>query len=314
MKFRAKTLLAKLEVTYGVDPTPTAADGIQTKNLSIQPYLGNMITRDLDRETLGAQVQINTNPHVEVSFEVELAGSGTAGTVPGYGRLLRACGFAETVVTTPASVTYKPKSDGFDSIALYYLQRNDAGGFQCQKITGCRGTVAFTVDRAGIPVMKFRFLGFYQRPTDIATIAVNRSAFIDPVYVSKENTVLTLGAYTARASAFNVDVANAIAVRSVTGDRSAVISNRNPTGSATVDAPKLADKNFFQSAESHNGVSLEAVKLTHGTVAGNIIEISAPKVQISTIAGADSDGELAYQLGMTFVPSTGDDELLITVK
>lgn len=313
MKFKAKTLLAKLETTYGADMSPAGSDGMQTKNLSIQPYLGNMITRDLDRETLGAQVQINTNPHVEVSFEVELAGSGTVGTAPGYGRLLRACGFSETVVAT-TSVTYKPKSDGFDSVTLFYLQRNDAGGFQYQKITGCRGTVAFTVDRAGIPVMKFRFLGFYQRPTDVATIAVTRSAFSDPVYVSKENTVLTIGAYAARASAFNIDVANAIAMRSVTDHRSAVISNRNPTGSATVDAPALGTKNFFQSVESHSGVALEAVKLTHGTVAGNIVEISAPKVQISSIAAADSDGELAYQLGMTFVPNTGDDELQIIVK
>lgn len=313
MKFKAKTLLAKIETVYGTDASPVGSNGIQTKNLSIQPYQGQTITRDLDRETLGAQAQINVNPYVEVTFDVELAGSGTAGTAPAYGPLLKACGFSETIAAG-ATVTYRPKSDSFDSVTLHYLQRNDAGGFQCQKIAGCRGTVAFTVDRAGIPVMQFKFMGFYARPTDIATIVVNRSAFIDPIYVSKQNTTLMLGAYAARASAFSVDLANNVVPRMVTGYQSIEITDRNPQGSITVDAPTLAAKNFFQSVESHNGVALEAVSLVHGTLAGNIVEIKGPKVQLTTIAPTDSDGELAYQIGLTFTPSAGNDEVEIVVK
>ena len=44
---------------------------------------------------------------VEVTFEVEMAGSGTAGTAPAFGPLLKACGNSETIVTD-TSVTYAP--------------------------------------------------------------------------------------------------------------------------------------------------------------------------------------------------------------
>ena len=312
MKFKAKALLAKLESLYSVDPTPAGVDAVQTKNLSINPYTGNTISRDLDRETLGGQEQININPHVEVSFEVELAGSGTAGTAPAYGTLLRACGFVEDVQID--HVNYKPKSDNFESVTLYYLQRNDAGGFQQQSITGCRGSVSFSVDRSGIPIMSFTFLGFYQTPIDAADITIDRSAFIDPVYVSKDNTALTFGSYTAKASSFSVDVANSTSMRSVTGARYVNIADRAPTGQTTIDAPALATKDFFSLVESHDGTTTEAVTLTHGTLAGNIVEITAPKVQFTGIQNTDSDGELAYQLDMSFLPNLGDDEIVLTIK
>ncbi|MAE21815.1 MAG: hypothetical protein CMK92_05230 [Pseudomonas sp.] len=312
MKFQSKAILAKIETAYGTDPTPEGSDAIQTKNLSITPYTGNMISRDLDRETLGGQEQININPYVELTFEVELAGSGTAGVAPAYGSLLRACGFDET--STADAVTYSLKSNAFESVTIYYLQRNDAGGFQQQAITGCRGSVSFNVDSSGLPIMSFNFMGFYQRPTDVAAFTVDRSAFIDPLYVSKENTTLTLGAFAASASSFEVDLANDMTMRSLTGARYVNISDREPTGSATVDAPALSAKDFYALVESHNGTTLEAVTLTHGTEAGNIIEINAPATQYREISPTDSDGELAYQLGLAFLPVNGNDELQLVVK
>ncbi|UAA39406.1 hypothetical protein KIH87_03345 [Paraneptunicella aestuarii] len=313
MKFKSKTLLAKLEASYGVDPLPIGTDGIQTKNLQVSPYIGDTISRDLDRETLGAQEQININPHVEVTFEVELAGSGTAGNAPAYSSLLKACGFEETV-NAGVDVSYQPVSTNFPSVTLYYLHRNDAGGFQQQTITGCRGSVSITVDLAGIPVLQFRFLGFYQAPSDVADITVDNSDFVDPVYVSYDNTSLTIGAYTAKASAFSIDMANELSMRNVTGARYVNLFDRAPSGQTTVDAPALSAKDFYSLVESHNGVSKESVVLTHGTLAGNIVEISAPQVQFNSITHADSSGELAYQLGMLFLPANGNDEIVLTFK
>lgn len=313
MKFKSKTLLAKIESSYGADSGPTGTDAVQTKNLSINPYAGNSIARDLDRESLGGQEQININPYVEVSFEVELAGSGTAGTAPAYGILLRACGFNETV-DAGQETTYSLKSNAFESVTLYYLQRNDNGGFQQQAITGCRGSVSFGVDRSGIPTMTFTFLGFYERPRNVSSITVDRSAFIDPVYVSKENTSLKFGSYVAKASSFSMDLANDVSMRTVTGDRYVNIADRNPTGSATIDAPGLATKDFFALVESHDGTTMESVTLTHGILAGNIVELSAPSVQFTELSHEDSDGELAYNLSMQFLPINGNDEIVLTVK
>ena len=86
MYYRNMALLAKLEVSYGTDPVPTGgANAILTKGLTIQPYNGARVSRDLDRSTFGAQSEINTGAFVTVSFGVELAGSGTAGTAPAWG-------------------------------------------------------------------------------------------------------------------------------------------------------------------------------------------------------------------------------------
>ena len=64
MFFRKKYLLGKIEGTYGSDSAPAATDAILTTNLSINPYEGNRVSRNLDREYLGGQEEINTGPLV----------------------------------------------------------------------------------------------------------------------------------------------------------------------------------------------------------------------------------------------------------
>lgn len=313
MKFRSKTLLAKIETEYGVDPVPTGVNGVRTKNLQIRPYQGNTQTRDLDRDYMGAQAQQNTNPQDEITFEVELAGSGTAGTAPAWGIFLRACCMSENVVAD-TSVTYTPISIDGESIAFYFLQKTDDGNHQIHTVLGCRGTVEFMVDAEGIPVARFTFIGMYQTPTEAAAVTVDNSAYIDPVYVSKENTSLTVGSYTASASAISANLNNTYSLRSVTEEKSVKISERNAQGRVTVDAPALATKDFYSLVESHNGVTTEAVTITHGTLAGNIVEIAGPSVQFTGINPTNSDGELAYQLDLSFLPVSGDDEISITLS
>lgn len=104
--FRKKTLLAKAESTYGVDPTPTgASNAILTKNLQIQLMQGNTVNRDVDRPTLGNDLTYHVAPYTKLTFDVEMAGAGTAGVAPAYAPLLKACGLAETVVASPVTGT-----------------------------------------------------------------------------------------------------------------------------------------------------------------------------------------------------------------
>lgn len=116
--FRKKTLLAKIESTYGTDPTPTgAANAILTKNLQIQLMQGNTVNRDVDRPTLGNDLTYHVAPYTKLSFDVELAGSGTAGTAPAYAPLLKACGFAETVIAAPVTGTAQAGASGSITLA-----------------------------------------------------------------------------------------------------------------------------------------------------------------------------------------------------
>ena len=96
ISWRSKILLAKIEAIYGTDAAPTgAANGILAVDVSFNPMQGSDVSRNLERPFLGAQGTVATELHAELSFKVELVGSGTPGTPPAWGVLLRACGVAE---------------------------------------------------------------------------------------------------------------------------------------------------------------------------------------------------------------------------
>lgn len=316
MMFKKKYLLAKAEADYATDPTPDGANAILTSNLSITPYEGNRVSRDVDRQTLGNSEEINTGPYVTITCDVEIAGAGTAGEVPGWGVLARACGMSETIIEetpgTPTAVEYQPVSDDFESVTLYYLVEN-----QLHKATGVRGNISFDLSRGALPKMSLTFTGLWHAPETLVTPpTVDTTAFIAPIPVTYANTpIYKVGTYECRAEAFTMDVANNVVYRNVVNSESVIITDRAPAGSMTVEAPRLAEKNMFELASSHNGITTSALEIEHGTTDGNKFAIKAPKVQLSSISMNDSDGLLTYQMDTRFIATdAGDDEFVITVK
>jgi hypothetical protein len=98
IKWKSKILLAEIEVTYGTDPAPTGADnGILATNVVLQPMEGQDISRELELPWLAAQATIPAGLNMRMTFRVELVPSGTAGTAPKWGPLLRACAVAQTI-------------------------------------------------------------------------------------------------------------------------------------------------------------------------------------------------------------------------
>ena len=80
---RKTAILAKLEVTYGVDPVPTgAANALLVSNLSINPLNAEYISRDIVREYLGGSEELPGARYMECGFDIELVGSGTLATPP----------------------------------------------------------------------------------------------------------------------------------------------------------------------------------------------------------------------------------------
>ena len=80
---RRQLLLAETELTYGTDPTPTSsANAILVRNIEVTPLEADTVSRELIRPYLGQSEQLLAQTRVLVNFEVELAGSGTAGTAP----------------------------------------------------------------------------------------------------------------------------------------------------------------------------------------------------------------------------------------
>lgn len=301
-------LLAKLQTAAGTDPNPTAAaNAILLRNVTATPLSIEFVERALLRPYMGNSGQIATTEYAQIEGEIELAGSGTAGAPPAWGPLLRACGFAETI-TEDTDVRYTPVSDNFELITLhYYLD----GLFH--KILDARGTVSFDISAKGIPFMRFRFMGAYAPITDQANPAgANFSAFQKPLGINKVNTpAWSLGAYTGCLQSLTFDVANQLEWRSLISCEGAEITDRQPTGNLVLQLPTIAQLNWPAMVRS---AAESPLSITHGTTAGNIIQVNLPKAQLTNPTYSDDNNVAMLNLTMNVNPNQGNDEIEIIVK
>lgn len=314
MQWRKKFIWAELEATYGTDPIPTNADTILTRNLAIVPYQGNTVSRDQDRSTLGAQLAYNTGPNVQITFECELVGSEVADTPPaGWGKLLQACGMAETV-NVATSVQYDPISSisgvTNTSVTMYFAH----DGRQ-QIVKGCRGNVALVLERGNIPILQFTFLGFYQRPTDTA-MTYDASAFNVPIPVTNANTgTFELNGYTTgKYERLSIDLQNNVVYRNVINGEEVLITDRSASIEVVVEQTLIATQDWFADVESHAGTTTGALNVIHDTGTGRAIAVTGPAVQLQTIAESESDGLVVATMGGAMIPSAGDDEVRVTIS
>lgn len=305
---RKRTILAKTETTYGVDPTPTgAANAILVRNLNITPLNAELVSRDLVRPYLGGSEQLIASSYVTVEFEVEMAGSGTAGTAPAYDPLLKACGLA-AVTSSGVSVTYTPVSASFGSITVYY---NVDGVLH--KVTGARGNVELNIEVGQIPVFRFSFTGLYNAPTDTAAPAVTYTAFQTPLAANSDNTsAFSIYSYSGALQSLNVNLNNTVNYRTLIGAEDVLMTDRQAGGTAVFEAPTVAEKDFWSLAL---GSTLGSLDITHGTTAGNRVQILSTRAKVNNPTYQDSNGIHMLQTPFNLVPSTsGNDELSIVVK
>lgn len=380
---RKRLILTKIESTYGTDSSPAGTDAVLVRNLEITPIEAETVSRDLIRPYLGNSAQILSQTRVVITFEVELAGSGTAGTASRVDSLLRSCGFAATttgsavtgtaqagsagsitlasgasatddyyngmvisitggtgngskgIITdyvgstkvatvqkstaafTPAAsstysiganVGYKPVSASFESATIYF--NNDG---VLHKATGCRGTFNLNCEVGAIPVISFTMTGIYNAPTDTAAPAVTYSDQATPLLFKADNTlaVNVLGYSDSCLQAINFDVANEIVYRELVGcTKSVLITNREPAGEVTIEAPTIATKDYFTIA---NNDTTGLLCFQHGTTAGNIVTMVASTVDIGNPSYSDQDGIQMLTLPYVAIPtSAGNDEVVLT--
>lgn len=303
---RRRTILAKTETTYGVDPTPTgSANAVLVRNMNITPLNAEMVSRDLVRGYLGNSEQLIASKYVQLDFEVEIAGSGTAGTPPAYATLLKACGLSEADSLTDD--IYTPVSSGFGSATLYF----NVDGI-LHKITGARGNVEFTINARAIPFMKFTFTGIYNAPTDTALPTVDYSAFQTPLAANTSNTTgFSFFGHSGVLESLSINLGNEVNYRSLIGSESVIMTDRKVSGTAVFEAPTIATKDFFASALSS---TLGTLAITHGTTAGNKFKIDSTRIDIANPTYTDNNGVQMLSIPFVAVPSSaGNDEISFTV-
>jgi len=301
---RKRLILAKAEATYGTDPTPTgSANAILVRNLEITPLQSDIVQRELIRPYLGNYEQLLAQARVQVTFEVELAGSGAAGTAPAYGPVLKACGLSETVVAS-TSVTYAPVSTSFSSVTIYFYQ----DGIR-HIVTGARGTFTLNGQVGAIPAIAFTMTGIYNAPTDTALATPTYANQATPLIFKNGNTTsFSAFSYSGALQSIDLNLGNEIVYRElIGGTKEVLITDRKPAGTMSIEAVLLATKNYFTVS---TGSTTGSISFQHGTTAGNIATLTMAQSDLADASYADLNGIAMMNLPYVATPTAaGNDEL-----
>ena len=309
--WRKKVLLAKIETTYGTDPTPTGvANAILAVDVKLNPMEGQDIERGLDLPWFANDGTIPADLHMKLSFKVELQASGALGVAPAWGPLIRACGWAQTIVAS-TSVTYNPISSGLES-ATFYLNIDG----QLHVMKGARGTCKLTIGAQSIPYLEFSFQGLFAVPTDTAAPTPTLTGFKDPLAASAANTpVFTLGGVSLVLRSLTFDFGNKLENRFLIGGSSAAhsvqITDRAETLEMNVEAVAMSTLNPFSLAQA---MTTSVVALQHGTAAGYRATLNVPALQLQRPANLDNTQNiLEWPLRGIPKPVSGNDQATLVL-
>lgn len=306
--WRKKVLAIKAETVYGTDAVPADANVIRAHDVTMTTLEADRVDRSNVAPYMGAGQTWLVGQRVKLDFKVEAAGAGAAGTAPKYGPLHRMCAMAE-VVTAATKVEYFPASANHDAASIYF---NMDGVLH--KGVGARGKAGLELARKAPPVWTYSVTGLYVAPTEVAQLGTTAFAdFKDPVIPSPVNTpTVTLNGVPLIMDSFKaMDQTDAAHVMRVNAER-VTKSDHIWGGEMVVEQEALATFNPYALANAH---ALMPLQIVHGTVAGSIIGVAAPKVQIVGVSEVELEGGVAgYNLQLSFKPDTGDDEIAFTVK
>lgn len=303
---REQLILFDKEITNGVDVVPTLA--MKVLNYRHNPADGAGIARNFASPSFGANPALITGVHTSDSFEVELSGSGAAGTAPAWKNLVRACGHSETV-TAATKVEYKPVTGLTDSGTEYTHMSG-----HLHKKPGWRGAMTAKLAAGAVPVLGFAGRSFYVTPTDVAIPAGDFSAWRDPLPVEKINTlVATLNGVALELVSMEWNFGQQVTYRNLPNLES--ITQTDRTGSVRVEFLKKALSAINPMTLFKAGTIMPVI-VEHGIVAGNIVRIEAQQAQVSgAVTEGDSNGELTWIVDMALTKTgAGNDDYLITVK
>lgn len=315
---RNTIILAKLEAVPGTVETPVVgSNAILVSNVSINPLAANNVPRELVTGWMGGSEHLVGTSYVEMTFDVEVQGSGAAGTNPAWFPLLEACGFAvSNTVSTRSNAYLETPADG--SVTIFYA----IDGLR-HRVKGARGTMSLKMNSGERPVFSFRFLGIHHDTMEIATGTPVYTAFKTPSVITNPNTGdLTFGctfnlntaapaltggtAYSSRG--LELDLGNQVAHTPLLGDESIDIGQREVTGKIALDLTAAQEVTFMTAVKAN---TTQSIGLLHGTTAGYKVWIFMPAVQLINPRPEELNGRLLIGFDFRAVPSAGNDELAI---
>jgi hypothetical protein len=305
---RNKVLLVKTETVYGTDAAPTATtNAILASQFKMTPK-SEVIERDLDLPGGGAPAATITNIHADIEFEFELAYSGTAGTAPPWGVIIKNSAFSETILAS-TSVTYATISSGFLACSFYYYKSGNLYKFTGSRLaTGIKGDAG----KNGVFYAKGKGLVSLVGTASLPSVSA-LSSWPTPKPLTVQNTPLfTLNSVNLALLSFDIPPGFQVSYSNVPNDEQIRNGRRKITGvKLEVRQGLISEFNPFALRDANTPVPFV---LTHGGASTGtpIITINMPNFQIETVEEGDKDDEATWIInGRAQAAFTGDGDLTI---
>ena len=308
---------AKVQTTPGVDAAPTgAANAVLMSEGSITPLDAQAIDRSLIRGYFGGSEQLVGPASVKLTYAVELAGSGVAGTAPAWGQLLQGCAVAEGLLASPARVEYTPVSTSLKMLTQYYY---DDGALH--KLLDSMGNCTLSAKVGERPMLRFEWTGL---DGGIAVVPNATGVFTPwkkPVAMTKANVIdITLGGtYAAGAlsggtvynsTGLELNFGNVVNFSAMLSTETVDISDRQSTATLELELTATQEVAMMASVKANE---TQALGFTIGTAAGNKVLVFAPAAQLTNPRKSELNGKRLIGFDVRLVPVNGNDEWRIVV-
>lgn len=310
---RNTAIMFSLEATYGATTPFVSTDAVLIREAKFR-IDRDVVPRELKRSFFGGSEHLIGTRRAEIDFEVELAGSGAAGTPPQWGTLLRACGMAE-VITAGQRVEYTPVTTGQESGTINFFL--DGARFLAR---GCRGNAMFKLNAYGIPVIAFKVMGFDTFATAAAIPTLSHAGWQRPLVITDANsgdirlgatltTGVIAGGTVLPSRGLEVDLGNKLSHVKLLAGEAIDITDRDTKGSATVFLTAAQEVAW---RDEINANALTTLGFNIGNTAGHRVGIFGPAVQRIDPQSEEYEGRAMVKTELRYLPTgAGNNELRV---
>lgn len=273
-----------------------------------------MNERNPVRASLSRLASIPGSLSATVSFRVEVKGAGaaySASVYPALAPYLRACGVAETIVTTGGAetATYKPTSTKSLIPALMIDVFEDGA---VKRMYGARGNPKFSAKAGESNFIDFEFTGIWNGRVDGAMLTTSPEPTIPPVFLSSN---FLIASFAPVLQGYEIDMGNTVSLRVdpniATGFREAIITARKPVGKLDPEDTTVALHDWYGKWKAGTSGALSIGNV--GSTQYNRFKITAPKVVYTKLADTDREGVAVVDASFELAKNSdaGDDEFVL---
>lgn len=296
MAIRDQILLVNAETTPGTYQTLVAADAISCGQFipTIQDF------EEAERQMISglpgmAEPSVMVSKKASFEIPLEFAGSGTAGTAPGFDKILLACGMVKAV-TAGERVTYTMGLTSSTPATRYSLSTGIDG--QAYRMAGALGSqFQINLEPNGFASCSATMQGLYAAPVDVANLTPVFPAQAPPVTFNSAGVLsgtATVAGFAACINSFSFTMENTQRFADDAGCTPRMShTNREVSGSITIARPALSGFDAFATAANS---TTGAILLPLNGGAGNISTINLPRVQFKSPQLVDVDGDAYLQM------------------